>query len=201
MNLNRRVLQTALAGLALACVVVATRGGSSVIAPTKLQHKVDLIANVNTINVDTAWSEAGATTSGGAVRLTLDDLRVLTIAEGTMVDNYSEVAACTDFNTPHACVLLADMLGDAVIWFALVPADKTNGQEFLTLPGLVDMQDNGNEGVLKNDWVINLATPVKRECGDVDTANLRDFITRFPHSASTSTVNLITDNIVSVTCN
>lgn len=190
----------AAAGLVVACVAVATRGGSAVITPQVQQHKVDLIASVNTINVDTKWSEAGSTTSGGAIRLTLDDLRVLTITEGTLVDNYSLVSACTDFNTPHACVLLADMLGDAVIWFALVPADKTLGQEFLTLPGLVDMQANGDEGVLANNWVVHLATPVKRECGDTDTTSLRDFITRFPNNASTSTVNLTTDNIVSVTC-
>ena len=200
MKLNRRVLFVALAGLVVACVAVATRGGSAVIAPKVQQHKVDLVANVNTINVDSQWSENGSTTSGGAMRLTLDDLRVLTITEGTLVDNYSLVPACTDFNTPHACVLLADMLGDAVIWFALVPADKTSGQEFLTLPGLVDMQANGDEGVLANNWVVKLATPVKRECGDTDTSSLRDFITRFPNSASTSTVNLTTDNIVSVTC-
>ena len=198
--MNRRVLFVALAGLIVACIAVATRGGSAVIAPKVQQHKVDLIANVNTINVDSQWSQSGATTSGGAMRLTLDDLRVLTITEGTMVDDYSLVPACTDFATPHACVLLADMLGDAVIWFALVPADRTAGQEFLTLPGLVDMQANGDEGVLANNWVIKLATPVKRECDDTDTTSLRDFITRFPNNASTSTVNLTTDDIVSVSC-
>lgn len=199
---NRRVLVIIGAVVALAFAGTAfshTVGTRSTKSSTQ-QHKVDLIANVNTINLDSGWSESGSTTSGGAMRLTLDDLRVLTIAEGTMVDNYSLVPACTDFNTPHACVLLADMLGDAVIWFALVPADSTDGQEFLTLPGLVDMQANGDEGVLANDWVVKLATPVKRECGDVDTSSLRDFITRFPNAASTSTVNLTADNIVAVTC-
>ena len=200
MKLNRRVLIATLTGLVVACVAVATRGGSTVIAPKEVLHKIDLVANVNTINVDTAWSQSGSITSGGAMRLTLDDLRVLTISEGTMVDNYADVTACSDFATPHACVLLADMLGDAVVWFALVPADATSGQEFLTLPGLVDMQNNGDEGILRNNWVVKLATPVKRDCGDTDTSSLRDFITRFPDKASTSTMNLTTDNIVSVTC-
>jgi hypothetical protein len=200
LKLNRRVLVATLAGLVVACVAVATRGGSTVIAPKEVLHKIDLVANVNTINVDTAWSQSGSITSGGAMRLTLDDLRVLTISEGTMVDNYADVAACSDFATPHACVLLADMLGDAVVWFALVSADATSGQEFLTLPGLVDMQNNGDEGILRNNWVVKLATPVKRNCGDTDTSSLRDFITRFPDKASTSTMNLTTDNIVSVTC-
>ncbi len=200
MKLNRRVLIAAIVGLVVACVAVATRGGSTVIAPKVVQHKIDLVANVTTINVDSAWSQSGSITSGGAMRLTLDDLRVLTISEGTMVDDYADVAACSDFATQHACVLLADMLGDAVVWFALVPADATVGQEFLTLPGLIDMQNNGDEGILRNNWVVKLATPVKRNCGDIDTSSLRDFITRFPDKASTITMNLTTDNIVSVAC-
>ena len=132
--------------------------------------------------------------------MSLDDLRTLTILEGTLTDSYEGVSACTDFVTPNACVLMADMLGDAVVWFAIVASDATNNQEFLTLPGLVDMQDNGNEGVLRNGWIVKLATPVKRNCETNDTTSLRDFITRFPDAASTSTMNLITDNIVSVKC-
>lgn len=179
---------------------VVTRGGTTVISTVTKNHKIDLVANVTSINVDTGWSQDGKTTSGGAMRLTLDDLRVLTITEGTMVDDYSAVPACSDFATPSACVLLADMLGDAVVWFALVPADSASGQEFLTLPGLVDMQANGNEGVLRNGWIVKLATPVKRQCEDNDTSTLREFITRFPDNASTSTVDLTTDNVVSVSC-
>lgn len=198
--MSRRILVGTLVALLLACVFVITRGGTAVISTVTKKHKIDLVANVTSINVDTGWSQAGKSTSGGAMRLTLDDLRVLTITEGTMVDDYSAVPACSDFATPSACVLLADMLGDAVIWFALVPADAASGQEFLTLPGLVDMQSNGDEGVLRNGWIINLATPVKRQCEDNDTTSLRDFITRFPDTASVSTVNLTTDNIVSVSC-
>lgn len=92
------------------------------------------------------------------------------------------------------------MLGDAVVWFALVPADTSSGQEFLTLPGLIDMRDNGNEGVLRNGWVLNLTNGVRRECGDLDTSSLRDFITRFPDTQSTTLVNMITDNVVAVSC-
>lgn len=198
--MSRRLLIGSLVGLLIACVFVVTRGGTAVVSTKTNRHRVDLVASVNSINVDSAWSQDGSTTSGGAMRLTLDDLRVLTISEGTLVDNYSAVPRCTDFATPNACVLLADMLGDAVIWFALVAADSASGDEFLTLPGLVDMQSNGDEGVLRNGWIVPLATPVKRQCDDVDTSNLREFITRFPDIASTSTLNLLTDNIVSVSC-
>jgi hypothetical protein len=68
------------------------------------------------------------------------------------------------------------------------------------LPGLVDMQANGDEGILRNGWIVRLATPVVRECDKQDTANLRDFITRFPDTASNSIVDLITDNVVRVRC-
>jgi hypothetical protein len=62
------------------------------------------------------------------------------------------------------------------------------------------MQANGDEGILRNGWVVKLATPVKRDCGDKDTTSLRDFITQFPDELSTSLVNLTTDNVVSVAC-
>ena len=198
--MSRRILVGALAACLLAIVVLTNRSGTSKISVTQTLHKIDLVASVNSINTDSAWSQDGGTTHGGAIRLSLDDLRTLIILDGTMVDRYNSSPACIDFVKPNACVLLADMLGDAVIWFALVPADATAGREHVTLPGLVDMQANGDEGILRNGWVVKLATPVKRECADVPTSSLRDFITRFPDHLSTSMMNLTTDNVVSVKC-
>jgi len=198
--LSRRILAGLLAAILVAIVVLATRGASSNISVTQTLHKIDLVASINSINVDSAWSQDGDFTAGGAMRASLDDLRTVTVLEGTMTDDYSSISACTDFVTPNACVLLADMLGDAVIWFALVPSDEIAGRELLMLPGLVDMQANGDEGILRNGWVVKLATPVKRECGDTATSSLRDFITRFPDQLSKSIVNLTTDNVVSVKC-
>jgi hypothetical protein len=202
--LNRRAVFIG-AGVALAAVflgngIYASLNSSDTLTPTDVLRKIDLVASVNSVNTDVGWSQEGGLTSSGAMRLALDDLRVLTIAEGTLVDDYDAVPACTDFVTPNACVLLADMLGESVVWFALVPSDKANGMQYLTLPGLIDMQANGDEGILRNGWVVKLATPVKRDCGDIDTATLRDFITRFPDEASTSLVNMTTDNVVSVVC-
>ena len=198
--MSRRILAVLLAVLAAAVFLVATRDSSSQISVNQTLRKIDLVASVNSINVDSGWSEENGVTRGGAMRLSLDDLRVLTVQEGTLTAEYGSTSACTDFIKPNACVLLADMLGDAVVWFALVPADAIAGREFLTLPGLVDMQANGDEGILRNGWVVKLATPVKRECGDVVTSSLRDFITRFPDQLSKTIVNLTTDNVVSVRC-
>ncbi len=198
--MSRRILAAVLAVLVTAIFLLATRGTSSKISVTQTLHKIDLVASVNSINVDSAWSQEGGITRGGAMRLSLDDLRVLTVQEGTLAAKYGSITACTDFAKPNACVLLADMLGDAVVWFALVSSDVLASREFLTLPGLVDMQANGDEGILRNGWVLKLATPVKRECGDTATSSLRDFITRFPDQLSKTIVNLTTDNVVSVKC-
>lgn len=200
--MNRRVPLAVGAGIAalfLGNGIYASLNNSNGTVATDVRHKVDLVASVNAVSADPTWKQDGVT-SNGSLRLSLDDLRVLTVPEGTLVDDYDALPQCTDFTTPNVCVLLADMLGDAVVWFALVPADKVSGMQSLTLPGLVDMQANGNEGILRNGWVVKLATPVKRNCENTDTTSLRDFITRFPNDASTSTMNLTTDNIVSVTC-
>jgi len=189
-----------LAVLVAVTFLLVTRDSSSNISVTQTLHKIDLVASVDSINVDSAWSQENGVTRGGAMRLSLDDLRVLTVQDGTLTAEYGSVPACSDFTKPNACVLLADMLGDAVVWFALVSSDALAGQEFLTLPGLVDMQANGDEGILRNGWVVKLATPVKRECGDVTTSSLRDFITRFPDQLSKTIVNLTTDSVVSVKC-
>jgi hypothetical protein len=186
--------------LFLGNIVVDVFQDDGQISPDRLLRKIDLVASVNSIEIDPNWSQDGPRTSGGQMRLALDDLRTVSIFESTLVDDYVTVPACTDFVTSNACVLLADMLGDAVVWFALVPADTSSGQEFLTLPGLIDMRDNGNEGVLRNGWVLNLTNGVRRECGDQDTRSLRDFITRFPDTQSTTLVNMITDNVVAVNC-
>jgi hypothetical protein len=201
---NRRSAVAAIGGavavLFLGAGIYSTLDRNTTLTPTDVLHRIDLTANVVSVSTDVGWSQDGGTTSSGTLRLSLDDQRVLTIPEGTMVDDYDTVEACSDFVTPNACVLLADMLGDAVVWFALVPADRVDGLQFLTLPGLIDMQANGDEGILRNGWVVKLATPVKRQCGDIDTSSLRDFITRFPDAASTSLVNLTTDTVVSVSC-
>ena len=198
--MSRRILAVLLAVLVAVTFYLATRDSSSQISVSQTLHKIDLVASVDSINVDSTWSRESGVTRGGAMRLSLDDLRVLTVQDGTLTAEYEPIPTCTDFTKPNACVLLADMLGDAVVWFALVPSDALAGQEFLTLPGLVDMQSNGDEGILRNGWVVKLATPVKRECGDVSTSSLRDFITRFPDQLSKTVVNLTTDNVVSVKC-
>lgn len=184
----------------LAALLLFARGRGTVAAPGGPEaHRVDLVAVVESVSVDTGWSMDGGRTVKVA-RLSLDDTRILTLSEGTLVAAHGDVPVCTDLATPRACVLLADMLGQAVVRFALVPANTATPATTLELPGIVDMQANGDEGVLANGWVLRLATPTKRQCADTPTSNLRDFITRFPGAAARSTVDLVNDEIMRVEC-
>lgn len=199
MNVRLTALLVATAGV-IAAAAFALRGDGTNITTMGDLRRIDLVAGVVSISADPGWSQDGGTTSGGTLRLSLDDTRVLALPEGTLVDDHAEVGACTELSAPGACVLLADMLGQAVVWYALVPADRVDGASTLTLPGLVDMRSHGDEGILRNGWVVPLATPVKRICDGTDTSSLRDFITRFPDAASTTTVDMTTDQVVAVTC-
>lgn len=199
--MNRR-LPAILAILVLATVGITglrslTRGTAAAQGPA--QHRIDLVAGVVSVNTDIGWSMDGDATREYA-RFVLDDLRILTVAPGTNVARHDIAPQCTDLATPRACVLLADMLGEAIVWFALVPANTPTPSETLELPGIVDMQANGDEGIFSNGWVMRLATPTKRVCKDADTSSLRDFITRFPGDHARSVVDMRLDQIQQVEC-
>jgi len=171
--------------------VVAVRGGGES-STTQRPHFVSYTASVVTVQADPNWAVKDGMTTGTA-RLALDDGRTMYIAEATLGE-----IACTDLSTPNACVLLAEMLGDAPVWFALTPSNGDQPLARLSLPPVVDMLNDGDDAVLANGWVVALATPTKREC-DTATANLREFIVRFGEEMEVS-LNLATDEIDVVRC-
>lgn len=187
----------ALAGMGVLALRSVTQ--KTTVATGPMQHRIDLVANVEAITTDAGWKMDGGRTRGAA-RFSLDDLRTLTVPDGTNVAGYDIMPPCADLVTQRACVLLADMLGEAVVWFALVPADAIAPNSELVMPGFTDMQANGDEAVFANGWVLRLATPTKRVCADTDTSSLRDFITRFDGDKARSIVDLTTDRIVRVEC-
>ena len=170
---------------------IAMRGGGESSAP-KRPHFVSYTASVVTVQADPNWAIKDGLTTGTA-RLALDDGRTMYVAEATLGD-----IACTDRSTPNACVILAEMLGDAPVWFALTPANGDEPLSRLLLPPVVDMLNDGDDAVLSNGWVVPLATPTKREC-DTATANLREFIDRYGENMDVS-LNLATDEVDIVRC-
>lgn len=155
-------------------------------------HFVTYTASVATVQADANWAVKDGLTTGTA-RLALDDGRTLYVSEATLGEIF-----CTDLVTPNACVLLAEMLGDAPTWFALTPAAGEEPLSRLPLPPIVDMLNDGDDAVLENGWVVPLATPTKREC-DTATPNLRDFIDRFGSDMEVS-LDLASDQIDIVRC-
>lgn len=170
---------------------IAVRATDDAAAP-KRPHFVSYTASVVTVQADPNWAVKEGLTTGTA-RLALDDGRTLYVAEATLGE-----ILCTEYSVPNACVLLAEMLGDAPIWFALTPATGDEPLSRLALPPVVDMLNDGDDAVLENGWVVPLATPTKREC-DTATGNLREFIERFGLDMEVS-LNLASDEIDTVRC-
>ena len=94
-------------------------------------------------------------------------------------------------------IIAADVLGDAVLWFSILPNEPRN---LITLPAVLDVRDGGNV-LLANGWVIRRAPSLARdtEACDTDTVSLSDFIERFA-DRSTSTYNMDQQRVTTVTC-
>ena len=165
------------------------QGGSKSVEPAPMN--VELVAVTESVVATDNWSIIDGKSTGEAT-ITLDDGRVVTVFDQTRGE-----ITCTDF--AGGCVMLADTLGDAIVWFALVPKDAEDGDVQLTLPALVDMREGGDLGVLQNGWVVKLTVGVKRTC-ETETTSLRDFINKFSPDRSTTILNLITDEVTEVIC-
>ena len=94
-------------------------------------------------------------------------------------------------------MVAAQLLGDAVLWFALVDASPTDTASAVVLPGVVELIGT-TQVRLANDWLVNRSTTVVRSCAD-DTASLKDFVSTYADKA-TSTFDLISQKLVKVTC-
>jgi hypothetical protein len=170
-------------------IYVLVRGSAGGIEPAPTS--VELVAVTTAIAATDNWSTVEGKTTGEAT-LTLDDGRQVTIFDGTRGE-----ISCAALDT--GCVVLADVLGDAVVWFALVDKDDEEGDLRLTLPALVDMRDGGDVGVLQNGWEVRLTQGVDRTC-DTETTSLRDFINKFAPDRSVTILDLIADEVTEVIC-
>ena len=157
-------------------------------------RRVETVASVMRIESSEAFSVVEGITVGSAV-LALDDGRTVSIAR----DTPGEID-CQDRVTPAACVLLADMLGEGVVWYALVNAAGPDVRTLL-LPTMVDMVDGGDTGVLENGWHVPLTNGVIRTCaGEPRSASLRSFIESHAESGIRTMLDLDKDEVVEVVC-
>lgn len=170
------------------------RGGAEDERTQPSIRTIETVASVMQIESSEAFAVIDGVTVGSAV-VTLDDGRVLTIAR----DTPGEID-CADRITPAACVLLADQLGEGIVWYALVNSDGPASRT-LILPTLVDMMDGGDIGVLQNGWHVRLANGVVRTCaGEPRSPTLRTFIESYSSNGIRTVLDLDRDEVVEVIC-
>jgi hypothetical protein len=156
-----------------------------------IPRRIDLIENVAFVvpSEDFAVGPDGLTV--GQLDAVLDGDRTARIVPGTPGE-----VSCENFEDPNRCALAADLLGDAVVWFALLPKGPN---ETVELPPIVDLQDG--YALLVNGWELPYAPVIERDedtCGD-DVVSFGDFLDRFG-PGSTSVVDLEEGIVSSVIC-
>src|SRR5215207_4660729 len=91
-----------------------------------------------------AWHvDADSGLAVGDTRITIDPSRSVSIVEGTAGVDYCGRAA-----EPGACAVVLDLLGEGVVWFALVPAGGEAGD--VPLPAVDTLEDG--VATLVNGW-------------------------------------------------
>ena len=175
-----------------ATLVAAPLGGESVATEeSKSEQPIDLIVLVYAAQAEPGFDIVDGRSTARIV-IYIDGFRYMDIPAGTPGEN-----RCAALNELARCVVAANVLGDAVLWFSFLPLEPRN---LITLPGIAAIQDGGN-ALLTNGWVIRRAPVVERDteaCG-TDTVSLSDFIERFADT-STSTYNMDEQRITKVTC-
>lgn len=151
------------------------------------ERRIDFLSLVFQTTAQEGWGvEDGVTTK--QMELIIDSRR-MRIPPGTPAD-----VTCPNMNLYAQCAVAADMLGDAVVWFALVPALP---RKTLQLPALVELRKN-NEVLLANGWVLKRSSVIDRQCS-TETESLQDFFDKFGNRAS-SVFNFDKQQVVRVVC-
>jgi len=181
----------ALAVLGLLARAILTDDDSieTVIEPETIERQIDLIEPIEsaTVTDDASQLRNGVTTE--FIELTIDTERVVSIAPGT----FGEIS-CEELDVENRCAIFADMLGNAVVWFAILPQAPRSTVE---LPPIIDLDDG--QAVFDNGWRIPYAPVIERDCGGEDIPTFSDFLRRFGPD-SVTVVDLESRQVTSVRC-
>jgi hypothetical protein len=179
----------ALTGLVYVATKSDPRSDSVIAAPTApTERHVDFIAPVSNVNAGAGFAMQHGR-SQGQLQLVIDGTRTMVVQPDTPGD-----LTCTNLTEPSQCVVAADLLGDAVLWFALIPAEP---RPSITLPGIAQLRDD-NIVELTNGWLLTRASTVDLNCTD-DLSSLTEFVRKYKQS-STTTFSFDSQQIVRATC-
>jgi hypothetical protein len=151
------------------------------------EHRINLLLPVYGIQAEPGFAMVDGVASG-EMHLALDATRTMVVKAGTPGE-----ITCAKLAEINQCVVAADLLGDAVVWFSLVPNPQ---RASLVLPGITEVRKD-NWVLLSNGWEVARNEVVERNC---DTSGLDDFVHQFGGSLSTSTFSFEQQEIVKVTC-
>lgn len=158
------------------------------LAPT--DRRIDLIALVEQFRRSEGFGFAADGTTTGFFDMMLDETRTVRVAPGTPGQ-----VNCDDLDNVSRCVLLADMFGEAVIWFSVEPRGPS---DTVLLGPIVDLQDG--YAIFENGWQIEYPPVIERQCADeFDITSFSDFLRRFGPN-STTVVDLETRQVTAVIC-
>lgn len=151
------------------------------------EHRVNLLQPVYAIQADQGFAIVDGVANGD-MYLVLDATRTMVVRAGTPGQ-----IICGRLAEINQCVVAADLLGDAVVWFSLIPNPQRAN---LVLPGVTEVRKE-NWVLLSNGWEVSRSEVVERNC---DAAGLDDFVHRFGGGLSTSTFSFEQQQIIEVTC-
>ena len=160
-----------------------------------IMRRIDLISSTERIerSEDFELGPDGRTVGVLDAVLDADGRRVMRVAPGTPGE-----ISCGELSLPNRCVVLADVLGEAVIWFAVLPKGP---RETVELPPIVDLQEG--YALFENGWEIAYPPVIDRDddgtCRGQDIPSFSDFVRRFGPN-STTIVDLETQKVVQVQC-
>lgn len=159
----------ALAGATVVLVgVIGAPGGDQIDEVFEpVSRRLDMNGVPESFEVADDWRIVDGVTRGKA-EFTLDGRRHL-IVRGTPGEDRCDAE-------PGDCVIVADRLGDAIVWFALLDFDATTRE--VRLPAIEEPLDGNTWARLANGWELPLLGVVERRC-DEETTSFLDFLDRF----------------------
>lgn len=135
----------------------AIEGGESDDSESPPSHRVDFVDQVfASQNADFRIDVDGRAATD--TELIIDETRSVRIVAGTPGEMH-----CPDIAAIGACAVVADLLGDAVVWFALVPMGANRTVDF---PAIDTLEDGYAH--LVNGWQLEYAPVLDRRCEDAD---------------------------------
>lgn len=152
------------------------------------ERRIDFVSLVFLVQPDSKFGIVDGLVTGSA-DVIIDNRRTMRLVEGTpgSID-------CPQYTEIGKCVVVANLLGDAVVWFELVPI--LPNFKINTAPVVETLDDAMVR--LENGWLIRRASTVDRRCKQ-ETGSLQEFINSFG-AGSTTIIDVPSQKVTAVVC-